>query len=43
MEWGSCWITERGGVNRLLPCLNNYASFKKIHKALNDDENNAGK
>jgi hypothetical protein len=23
-----CWTTERGGVNQLLPCLNNYASFK---------------
>jgi hypothetical protein len=23
-----CWTTERGGVNQLLPCLNNYAYFK---------------
>jgi hypothetical protein len=26
---GLCWTTERGGgVNQLLPCLNNYAYFK---------------
>jgi hypothetical protein len=30
-------------VNQLSPCLNNYASFKNIYKALNDDHNNAGK
>jgi hypothetical protein len=30
-------------VNQLLPCLNNYASFKLIAETLNDDHNNAGK
>jgi hypothetical protein len=33
----------RGGVNQLLPCLNNYASFKLFAETLNDDHNNAGK
>jgi hypothetical protein len=32
-----------GGVNQLLPCLNNYASFKLFAETLNDDHNNAGK
>jgi hypothetical protein len=42
-EFGFCWTTERGGVNQLLPCLNNYASFKLFAETLNDDHNNAGK
>jgi hypothetical protein len=33
----------RGGVNQLLPCLNNYGSFKIFLETLNDDHNNAGK
>jgi hypothetical protein len=33
----------RGGVNQLLPCLNNYGSFKLFIEILNDDHNNAGK
>ena len=33
----------RGGVNQLFPCLNNYAYFKLLYKALNDDHNNAVK
>jgi hypothetical protein len=37
------FLSQGGGVNQLLPCLNNYASFKKLYKALNDDDNNAGK
>jgi hypothetical protein len=32
-----------GGVNQLLPCLNNYASFKLFAETLNDVHNNAGK
>jgi hypothetical protein len=32
-----------GGVNQLLPCLNNYASFKLFAETLNDDHINAGK
>jgi hypothetical protein len=32
-----------GGVNQLLPCLNNYASFKLFAETLNDDHNNARK
>ena len=32
-----------GGVNQLLPCLNNYGSFKIFVETLNDDHNNAGK
>jgi hypothetical protein len=30
-------------VNQLLPCLNNYASFKLFAETLNDDHINAGK
>jgi hypothetical protein len=30
-------------VNQLLPCLNNYDSFKLVAETLNDDHNNAGK
>jgi hypothetical protein len=33
----------RGGVNQLLPCLNNYASFKLFAETLNDDHIKAGK
>ena len=33
----------RGGVNQLLPCLINYASFKLFVETLDDDHNNAGK
>jgi hypothetical protein len=39
-----CWTTERGGgVNQLLQCLNNYASFELFVETLNDDHNNAWK
>jgi hypothetical protein len=30
-------------MNQLLPCLNNYDSFKLFEETLNDDHNNAGK
>jgi hypothetical protein len=33
----------RGGVNQLLPCLNNYASLKLFAETLSDDHNNAEK
>jgi hypothetical protein len=43
-KWLHCWTTERGGgVNQLLPCLNNNAYLKPIYRALNDNHNNARK
>jgi hypothetical protein len=39
-----CWTTEGGGgVNQLLPCLNNYSSFKLFAEIVNDDHIKEGK